>query len=277
MAVRGHAAAGDWRSRVAAEIAGLAEARPTAVNLGWALARMEALLERHAPQEDFEAEAAAVQTDDLVANQRLSELGAALLPEGATVLTHCNTGALATGGHGTALGVIRTAWARGRIRAVVATETRPWLQGARLTAWELSREGIPATLIVDSAAAAMMSQGAIQAVVVGADRITTAGDVANKIGTYALALAAHAHGLPFIVAAPHSTVDARIRSGDAVPIETRDAGEIWRAAGLEQPLAGIDTWNPVFDITPARLVTAVVTERGVAWPAEGRGLAMLAA
>lgn len=259
-----------WRTAVAEELDQLAHARPTAVNLQQALERMgRVIASERATLEDLEAEAGAIETEDIAANRRIGELGAALLPQGSRVLTHCNTGALATGGHGTAAGIIRTAFEQGRLKEVLATETRPWLQGMRLTTWELAHDGIPVSLIVDSAAAACMAAGEVDAVIVGADRITRRGDVANKIGTYALALAASAHGLPFIVAAPATTVDPRLAEGSEIPIEERDGSELWRAAGLEQAPPGVVTRNPAFDVTPARLITAVVTEHGVARVAAG--------
>jgi len=293
MAVRGAPAigiAGAWGAVLAARasedqsdfkaaLAQLAAARPTAVNLRWAIDRMGRLAEQVADPLALTkaclSEAQAIQAEDLAANHAIAENGVRLLPKGSRVLTHCNTGALATGGHGTALGIIRTAWSRGLLAQVYATETRPWLQGARLTAWELSQDGIPATLLVDSAATALMGSGSVDAVLIGADRITRRGDVANKIGSYMLAVAARMHEIPFIVAAPTSTVDSSLESGADIPIEDRPADEIWRAAGLSQPLAGISIHNPAFDITPAELVTAIVTEQGVASPMSGSGMAIL--
>jgi len=290
MAVRGAPAigiAGAWGAVLAlrheadaeASLARLAAARPTAVNLRWAIDRMRAIQAQFNPgPERLEAvirEAEQIQAQDLAANQAIGAHGARLLPKGSRVLTHCNTGALATGGHGTALGIIRTAWSQGLLAQVYATETRPWLQGSRLTAWELSQEGIPGTLIVDSAAAALMGSGAVDAVVIGADRITRRGDVANKIGSYMLAVLARAHDIPFIVAAPQSTVDRERLDGKSIPIEDRPSNELWRAAGLTSPLPGIKTHNPAFDITPAHLISAIVTEKGVACPMENKGLEKL--
>ncbi|MDQ2069177.1 S-methyl-5-thioribose-1-phosphate isomerase [Natronospira bacteriovora] len=270
----------DWSAALQERLSQLAGARPTAVNLHWAITatqRQIAGCETAAAALAVAGRLAAhIQAADLAANQRIGELGAALLPERARVLTHCNTGALATGGHGTALGVVRTAWSSGRLQSVMATETRPWLQGLRLTSWELAEDGIPVTLIVDSAAAAMMQAGEVDAVIIGADRITRRGDVANKIGSYALALAARAHKIPFYVAAPASTVDVSLESGEDIEIEDREAGEIWRAAGLEHGIAGVRTRNPAFDVTPASLVTAIITENGVSWPASGEGMELLA-
>ena len=198
--------------------------------------------------------------------------GAALVLPGSAVLTHCNTGALATSAYGTALGVLRVAWEQKRLRLVYATETRPVLQGARLTAWELAQEGIPGTLIVDSAAGTLMAQGRVACVMVGADRIAANGDVANKIGTYTLAVLAHEHGIPFYVAAPTSTVDLSLPSGDAIPIEERAAQEVTHLAGRALAPAGIDVYNPAFDVTPHRLVSAIITERGVVRPPYVEGL-----
>lgn len=256
-----------WRPAVAADCARLAATRPTAINLAWALTRMERLLARlpddAAPEAALLAEARAIHEEDRSQNLRMAEWGAAMIEGPAAVLTHCNTGALATGGHGTALGVIRTGWLTGRIRHVFATETRPWLQGARLTAWELAREGIPVTLITDAAAASIMRRHGIAWLIVGADRIAANGDVANKIGTYALALAARAHGARVMVVAPSSSVDMAIATGDDIPLEERSAAEIWRATGAAEPPAGLRIANPAFDVTPAGLVDVLVTERGV--------------
>ena len=208
-------------------------------------------------------EAKAIHAEDLAQNLKMGALGAALLPPGATVLTHCNTGALATGGHGTALGVIRSAHAAGGLKQVYNTETRPWLQGARLTAWELVQEGIPAQLIADGAAAHLMKVQKVDWVIVGADRIAANGDTANKIGTYALALAARAHGAKFMVVAPSGTFDLDCPDGEAIPIEARTAAELTEFRG--QPVApkGMAAFNPVFDVTPASLIDAIVCERGV--------------
>jgi len=241
----------------------LAESRPTAVNLHWALRRMRELWVGGASADTLLAEAQAIFAEDLAQNLRIGELGAALLPEGAVVVTHCNTGALATAGHGTALGVIRSAWTDGRLRQVYNCETRPWLQGARLTAWELMREGIPAQLIVDSAAAHLMRSRKIDWVIVGADRIAANGDTANKIGTYALAVAARHHGVRFMVAAPSGTFDLACPNGNAIPIEERTAAELTEFRGTPIAPIGMAAWNPVFDVTPAELIDAIVCERGV--------------
>ncbi len=240
-------------------------ARPTAVNLAWALARMRAALLRATGdwREALEAEARAIETEDLAANRHMGALGAALIPQGSGVLTHCNTGSLATAGFGTALGVIRAGVAQGRIDAVFAGETRPWLQGARLTVWELQQDGIDATLIADAAASHLMKAGKVQWVVVGADRICANGDVANKIGTYQLAIAARHHGVKFMVVAASSTVDMATASGDLIEIEEREAGELHGVGGTRTVAEGIAAWNPVFDVTPHDLIDAIVTEKGV--------------
>lgn len=255
-----------WRQAMAPDLQLLAASRPTAVNLFWALERMRKCIDA-AGDEDALArllqEARAIHEEDLQANLRMGEYGAELIQERCSVLTHCNAGALATGGYGTALGVIRTAYQRGLVERVYADETRPWLQGARLTAWEMVQESIPVTLIADSAAAHLMKTGKVAWVIVGSDRIAANGDVANKIGTYSLAVAARFHGVRFMVAAPTSTIDMSLASGDDIPIETRDAAELCTIAGQEVAARGSDAWNPVFDVTPASLVDAIVTERGV--------------
>ena len=240
-------------------------ARPTAVNLAWALARMRRKLVDAGTdwREVMTREADLIAREDLAANRHMGALGAALIAPGSGVLTHCNTGSLATAGFGTALGVIRAGVAQGRIAQVFAGETRPWLQGARLTVWELQQDGIMPTLIADSAAAHLMKSGKIQWVVVGADRICANGDSANKIGTYQLAIAARHHGVKFMVAAPSSTVDMGTLSGDAIHIEERDPQELFGIGGVATAAAGIQAWNPVFDVTPHGLIDAIVTERGV--------------
>lgn len=255
----------DWRTAIEADMALLAASRPTAVNLFWALARMRArfVAIEGDPLPALLAEAEAIHAEDIAANRRMGELGAALLTDTRGVLTHCNTGSLATGGYGTALGVIRNAWAAGRIEAVFADETRPWLQGARLTAWELVRDNIPVTLLADAAAAHLMRQGSVQWVIVGSDRIAANGDVANKIGTYGLAVNARHHGVRFMVVAPTSTIDMGIASGAQIPIEQRDPAEVLALGGQPVAASGAVAWNPAFDITPAELVDAIVTERGV--------------
>ena len=242
-------------------------ARPTAVNLAWALQRMRRALASVAASEDWRAaltrEAQAIADEDLAANRRMGTLGAALIAEGSGVLTHCNTGSLATAGFGTALGVIRAGVAQGRIRRVFAGETRPWLQGARLTVWELQQDGIDATLIADAAASHLMKTGQVQWVIVGADRICANGDVANKIGTYQLAIAARYHGVKTMVVAPSSTVDMATAAGSHIEIEERDPAELFGIGGVRTVADGIRAWNPVFDVTPAELIDAIVTERGV--------------
>lgn len=244
-------------------LATLRAARPTAVNLMWALDRMKARITAGADAAGLEREAQAIQDEDLAANRHMGELGAALIAQHSGVLTHCNTGSLATAGFGTALGVIRAGVASGRIEQVYAGETRPWQQGARLTMWELVRDGIPAKLIADSAAAHLMRTGAVQWVIVGADRIAANGDTANKIGTYQLAIAARHHGVKFMVVAPSSTVDMATASGEDIDIELRDAAELLAIGGRRTVVDGADAWNPVFDVTPAELIDAIVTERGV--------------
>ena len=240
-------------------------ARPTAVNLAWALERMRSALVGAGGgwREMLVAEARAIETEDLAANRRMGELGASLIAPGSGVLTHCNTGSLATAGFGTALGVIRAGVAQGRIGRVFADETRPWMQGSRLTVWELQQDGIDATLIADAAASHLLKEGGVEWVVVGADRICANGDVANKIGTYQLAISARFHGRKFMVVAPSSTVDMDTASGDLIEIEERDPGELLGVAGSRTVADGIQAWNPVFDVTPAELIDAIVTEKGV--------------
>ncbi|HKV43227.1 MAG TPA: S-methyl-5-thioribose-1-phosphate isomerase, partial [bacterium] len=250
--------------------------RPTAVNLGWALDRMLAVAEgppeeTALPRRLLDA-AQALARDDVEANRRMGAHGAALLRSGARVLTYCNTGMLATAGYGTAFGVLRCAHERGLGISVIACETRPVLQGARLTAWELLRAGIPATLITDNAAGALMRGNGVDAVIVGADRIAANGDVANKVGTYTLAVLARAHHLPFYVAAPLSTVDLATPTGDAIPIEERRPEEIRTVGGVPLAPAEIAVRNPAFDVTPHELVTAIITEWGVIRPPYADGL-----
>ncbi len=240
----------------------LLAARPTAVNLRWALERLAAVRPR--TFEALLAEADRVLREDLEACRAIGRNGAALVPDGKGILTHCNAGGLATAGYGTALGVVRAAIEGGKRCDVFADETRPWLQGARLTAWELLQDGIPVTLLPDAAAASLLASGKIGCVVVGADRIARNGDTANKIGTYPLALAAQAAGVPFFVAAPTSTVDLRAASGAEIPIEERAASEVTHLAGQRIAPEGVQVFNPAFDITPARYIAAIVTERGVA-------------
>lgn len=247
------------------KLAELNAARPTAVNLMWALRRMRAALLAAGGdwRQVAEREAEAIAREDLAANRRMGELGAALIAPGSGVLTHCNTGSLATAGFGTALGVIRAGVASGRIARVFAGETRPWGQGARLTIWELLQDGIDATLIADSAAAHLMKTGAVQWLIVGADRICANGDTANKIGTYAHAIAARHHGVKVMVVAPSSTVDMQTMHGDDIEIELRDGAELLSAHGQRVVAEGARAWNPVFDVTPHGLIDAIVTERGI--------------
>ncbi len=246
----------------------LAATRPTAVNLFWAIERMRRRFGASAGgrslRDDLLREALAIQEEDMEACRRMGDLGADLLPQRARVLTHCNAGALATAGYGTALGVIRSAARQGKIQQVFADETRPYLQGARLTAWELMQDGIPTTLIADSMAGFMMARGEVNAVVVGADRIARNGDVANKIGTYTVAVLAREHGIPFYVVAPVSTIDLDTPNGSAIPIEERAAEEITHHGGRRLAPEGVSVRNPAFDVTPARYLTAIVCERGVA-------------
>ncbi|MCW8844600.1 MAG: S-methyl-5-thioribose-1-phosphate isomerase [Gammaproteobacteria bacterium] len=280
LAARSRLAEGDrqWRSLLCGDLELLAAARPTAVNLAWAVARMRACMV-DVPESELLArlldEACAIHAEDVAANQRMGMLGAALIDPGSGVLTHCNAGALATGGYGTALGVIRSAWHAGKLTRVFADETRPWLQGSRLTAWELARSEIPVTVIADSAAATLMREGRIQWVVVGADRVAANGDVINKIGTYSLAVLARAHGVRFMVVAPTSTIDLDTASGEQVPIEVREWTEIWAATGSDKPPQGVDVLNRVFDVTPAELISAIVTEKGVLAPVSGPGIESL--
>jgi methylthioribose-1-phosphate isomerase len=244
----------------------LAKSRPTAVNLFWALERMK-------KAKDLEAEAVAIYEEDVAANRELGRLGATLIPQGARVMTHCNTGALATAGHGTALGVIRSA--KEKKISVIANETRPYLQGARLTAWELVQEGIPCTLITDSMAGYLMSKGEVDVVVVGADRIAANGDVANKIGTYPLAVLAKRHGVPFYVAAPLSTFDPKIPDGSTIPIEERPAAEVTGYRETRWAPQGVSVRNPAFDVTPAELITGIISEKGIAYPPYRESIAAL--
>lgn len=256
-----------WKAALEADFDTLAQSRPTAVNLFWALDRMRAVIAGLADGDDPTAtlldEAVLIHEEDVAANRRMGDLGAALISGPCNVLTHCNAGALATGGYGTALGVIRSAYGQGRIEHVFADETRPWLQGARLTSWELMTDNIPVTLIAESAAATLMRQGKIDWVIVGSDRITANGDVANKIGTYSLAVNARHHGVKFMVVAPTSTVDMSLMSGDDIPIEQRPESEVLSLAGQRIAPEGVGAWNPSFDVTPAELVDAIVTEKGV--------------
>jgi methylthioribose-1-phosphate isomerase len=260
----------------------LARTRPTAVNLFWAVERMRRRFDVLAePGGDtlrtaLLDEALAIQTEDVASCQRMGDLGAALLPDGARVLTHCNAGALATAGYGTALGVVRSAARMGKLDYVLADETRPFLQGARLTAWELQQDGIPVTVITDSMAGHLMARGEVNVVVVGSDRIAANGDVANKIGTYTVAVLAKEHGIPFYVAAPVSTFDLAANTGADIPIEERSAEEVTHVAGQRITPEGVEVRHPAFDVTPHRLVTAIICERGVAQPPYTESLRELA-
>ncbi|MEX2164842.1 MAG: S-methyl-5-thioribose-1-phosphate isomerase [Sulfuricaulis sp.] len=255
-----------WQKEIQPDLDLLAKARPTAVNLRWAVEHMRGIINAGItgdPVPRLLAEAQRIHAEDIAANRRMGEMGAALIEKGSGVLTHCNTGALATGGYGTALGVVRAGFAAGKIKSVFANETRPWLQGARLTAWELVQEGIPATLIADSAASYLMKQGKVAWVIVGADRIAANGDTANKIGTYMMAVAARHHEVKFMVVAPTSSVDMNTPDGAVIPIETRAEAEVLNVGGTRTAPEGAQAWNPAFDITPAELIDAIVTEKGV--------------
>ena len=262
----------DWDGLMAdleEAIKGLGATRPTAVNLFWALGRMRrvAVANRRANPDALRlalhAEAQAILDEDVAANRALGAHGAALVPDGARILTHCNAGALATAGYGTALGVVRAAHARGKVALVWVDETRPVMQGSRLTAWEMARDGIPHRLISDVAAAFVMKRGEVDLVITGADRIAANGDTANKIGTYGLAVLARHHGIPFYVAAPCSTIDPAIATGAAIVIEERDPAEVRGVGGRQTAPAASPVFNPAFDVTPADLITAIVTERGI--------------
>jgi methylthioribose-1-phosphate isomerase len=248
----------------------IAKTRPTAVNLFWAIKRMQDKFEylrmRPVPQvkQALIDEAKRMHAEDIAANQAMGRHGATLMPPEGGVLTHCNAGALATAGYGTALGVIRAAVEQGKKIHVFADETRPFLQGSRLTAWELMKDGIPTTVISDNMAGAMMKQGRIGAIVVGADRVAANGDVANKIGTYTVAVLAKEHNIPFYVAAPISTVDLNTPDGSKIPIEQRNPNEVTHMAGKRVAPEGVEVQNPAFDVTPAKYVTAIITERGIA-------------
>ena len=255
-----------WKMAIEEDLHMLSQSRPTAVNLAWAIARMRTVIigcEEGDPTTLLLALARTIHDEDITANHYMGDLGAELIDKSCAVLTHCNTGSLATGGYGTALGVIRSAFKAGKLSHVFADETRPWLQGSRLTAWELTKDNIPVQLVVDSAAASLMRQGKIQWVIVGADRVAANGDVANKIGTYSLAALARYHGVKFMVVAPSSTFDLTLENGDLIPIENRDPNEILSIFNHSIAPAGAGAWNPVFDVTPASLIDAIVTEKGV--------------
>ena len=259
----------EFDRRLAEACEALARSRPTAVNLFWALARMNRMSAAGSAQSSAEAAAAllgeahCIFDEDIEINHAIGRAGAALVPDGARIVTHCNAGALATAGHGTALGIVRSARDQGKCISVIASETRPFLQGARLTAWELVQEAIPVTLITDNMAGHMMQRDKVDLVIVGADRIAANGDVANKIGTYTLAVLASRHRVPFYVAAPLSSIDLSVAEGSAIPIEERSADEVTGYGATRWAPAGVAVANPAFDVTPAGLITAIVTERGV--------------
>ena len=258
---------GDWRAVLEKRLERIASARPTAVNLRWAVERMRRLwtpeLSLTRLLAAWRAEAALMQRQDIAGNRALGAFGARLVPRGACIMTHCNAGALATAGYGTALGVIRAAWERDRGITVIANETRPFLQGARLTAYELAKEGIPVRVACDNACALLMQRGWVNCVVLGADRIAANGDTANKIGTYGVALLAREHGVPFYVAAPHSTIDPHAPDGASIPIEEREAREVTHVENAQITPDGVPVYNFAFDVTPARLITAIITDKGV--------------
>lgn len=247
----------------------VASTRPTAVNLFWAIEKMKKLVYQNLRASLkvlsllLKKEALKILKEDIESNKRMGKYGSKLIKNGATILTHCNAGALATGGYGTALGVIRAAKAQGKKVQVIADETRPFLQGARLTAWELKKDGIPVTVITDNMAAFMMQQKRIDAIIVGADRIAANGDTANKIGTYSLAILANEHKIPFYVAAPLSTIDFNLKTGREIPIEERDKKEVSHIGGKRMVPQGVSIWNPAFDVTPNRFITAIITDYGV--------------
>ncbi len=273
--------AGDqWRNKIDKDIKTLAASRPTAVNLFWALERMKSKIDNFEGEDIINRllhEAKAIHQEDIDANRKMGELGAALVENRTSVITHCNAGALATGGYGTALGVIRSLQANNKLEQVFADETRPWLQGSRLTAWELLQDNIPVSLLADGAAASLMSGGKIGWIIVGSDRIAANGDVANKIGTYSLAVAAKYHGVKVMVVAPTSTIDMKTSCGNDIPIEVRESDELLSCGGKSIAANGASAWNPVFDVTPAALVNAIVTERGVVLSPNSRKLAQLMA
>lgn len=259
----------EFRRQLAQACEKLASSRPTAVNLVWAINHMRAVIQSMAAQPPHElarnliAVAQKLHQQDVEANRAIGKHGAELVPRGARILTHCNAGALATAGFGTALGVVRAAWVRDKSLSVIADETRPLLQGARLTAWELQEEGIPTTLIADNMSGHLISRGEVDVVIVGADRVAANGDVANKIGTYMVAVLAARHGVPFYVACPCSTVDMDTSTGAEIVVEERSADEVTGFGGTRWAAIGVTVRNPAFDVTPAELVSAIITERGV--------------
>ncbi len=274
---------GDFSERLCEAAREIKGARPTGANLAWAVDRLLArcLGAQSTAQSteeivaDLTSESVAIHEEDLAFNHRIGKHGARLIPWGSQVLTHCNAGALATGGYGTALGVIRTAWNDQRITKVFATETRPLLQGARLTAWELSKSGVDTTLITDSSAGQLLRRGFVQAIVVGADRIAANGDVANKVGTYSLAVLAKETGVPFYVAAPTGTLDLTLSSGEEITIEERSQDEVLEFATRRTAPPGVDAMNVAFDVTPGRYITAIITEQSVARPPYLKSLSAL--
>lgn len=280
LAARDHykKAAENWQTSITDDLIMLADARPTAINLQWAIDTLKAQFANITgdPEPALLKIAKQIHAEDIAACQLMGKMGGEFLPENCGVLTHCNAGALATGGYGTALGVIRAGVDAGKITQVFADETRPWLQGARLTAWELLQDNIPVDLLTDGAASYLMSQGKVDWVVVGSDRVAANGDVANKIGTYNLAVAAKYHGVKFMVVAPTSTVDMRVMSGKDIPIESREADEIRKVGGQTIAAEGAGAWNPVFDVTPAELVDVFVTEKAaIEKPNSDKILAMM--
>jgi methylthioribose-1-phosphate isomerase len=258
-------AADNWRDAIEAELKVLSDSRPTAVNLNWAIAEMRKAFDSidGDPESALIEVAIRIHDEDIAANHEMGRLGAELINSGSTVVTHCNAGALATGGYGTALGVIRTAFNNRLIDKVYSSETRPWMQGARLTSWELQQDNIPVNLVIDSAVSTLMKSGDISWLIVGSDRIAANGDVANKIGTYSHAVSAKHHGVKVMVVAPFSTVDMQIKLGDDIPIEYRDIAEITDFNGVRVAPNDIEAINPAFDITPANLVDVIVTEKGI--------------
>lgn len=273
LAAREAAGRPDVSAHMARTRAVLAASRPTAVNLFWALDRMERLWTVCGPDlPRLEQEARDIHREDVEMNEAIGRFGAQAVPQGARILTHCNAGALATGGYGTALGVVRAAHAQGKVSMVYADETRPLLQGARLTAYELMADHIPVTLICDDMAGALMAQGKVDFIVVGCDRMAANGDFANKIGTYSLAVLAQYHRIPFYTALPASTIDLSIPDGSCIPVEQRGAGEVSSFAGLSTGPAGVPVWNPAFDVTPHALLSGIITERGLLRPPFDRAL-----
>ncbi len=272
-----HADVKQWREIITGDLELLAQARPTAVNLQWAIDRMCKKFPaiEGQPEETLLAEAIAIHEEDIIANRVMGELGAEIIESCSKVLTHCNAGALATGGYGTALGVIRSAHSAGTLETVFACETRPWLQGARLTAWELQHDNIPVILIADSAASHLLQPGEVKWIIVGADRIAANGDVVNKIGTYALAVSARYHGVRFMVVAPTSTIDMNMQTGAEIPIEKRASEEITHYKDNSVAPNEVSAWNPAFDVTPAELVDVIVTEKGVIYLPEKQKIAAL--